>query len=78
MGFAGHEDAKLLNIKKMDPLFKVESMSYLEGEIPFEYFTSLHLAGGSRFVVELIRTESFGEGAKVSLDSISSGIFMKP
>lgn len=78
MSFASREEAKLLNIKKSEPLFQVESISYLKGDIPFEYFTSLHLGGRSRFVVELIKTESFGKGSKVSLDSISSGIFIKP
>jgi len=72
------EDARLLNLKKSEPVFQVESVSYRKGEIPFEYFVSFHIAGRSRFVVELIKTESFGKDSKISLDSISSGVFIKP
>jgi len=78
LGRATAEEAILLNIAKGEPVFKVESVSYIRGEIPFEYFNSVHLGGRSRFVVELIKTKSFEKDPNISLESISSGVFIKP
>ncbi len=78
IGRANAREAVFLKIEKGEPVFKVESISYLKGEIPFEYFNSVHLGGRSRFVVELIKTDFSGKSPNISLDSISSGVFIKP
>lgn len=52
---ANEYEARLLGIPKGAPLLKLESVSYLEGGKPIEYYYALHRADRSRFEVELVR-----------------------
>ncbi|MDW8068644.1 MAG: GntR family transcriptional regulator [Anaerolineae bacterium] len=54
---ANEYEARLLGIPKGAPLLKLESVSYLEGGKPIEYYYALHRADRSRFEVELVRVK---------------------
>ena len=58
---ANEYEARLLGIEKKAPLVLLDSVSYLEGGTPIEYYHAVHRGDRSRFEVELIRI--FGPGA---------------
>ena len=75
---AGSDEAGFLNMKKGSPVFKIESISYLKGDVPFECFTSIHPGGRTRFVIELIGQEPYGNEYRQSADSMPSGVYIIP
>ncbi|GIV72665.1 GntR family transcriptional regulator [Caldilinea sp.] len=54
---ANEYEARLLNVPKGAPLLKLESVSYLEGGKPIEYYYAFHRADRSRFEAELVRVK---------------------
>jgi GntR family transcriptional regulator len=53
---ADEREAGLLQIRKGDPLILVNSVSYLKGNRPIEYYRALHRGDRARFEVELVRS----------------------
>lgn len=49
---ANREDAELLGIKSGDPLMLIESTTYTEEGVPFEYYRARHRGDRTRFLVE--------------------------
>ncbi|MCL4385464.1 MAG: GntR family transcriptional regulator [Actinobacteria bacterium] len=74
---AKDEEAKLLNIKKGSPLLFIESVSYLTGNIPIEYYVALHRADRIKLVTDLKRTQAFNEIGNIPANSTTSGILIK-
>lgn len=52
---ANEYEARLLGTHNGAPLIKLESVSYLDGGKPIEYYYALHRGDRSRFEVELVR-----------------------
>jgi len=52
---ANAEEAWLLDVNPGSPLIMLDSVGYLENEIPLEYFHALYRGDRSRFEVELVR-----------------------
>jgi len=52
---AGDEEAKMLQIKRGQPLVMLNSVSYLQTGVPIEYYVAVHRGDRSRFEVELVR-----------------------
>jgi GntR family transcriptional regulator len=67
---ADARQAKLLGIRKGDPLALIESVSYLEDGRPIEYHLAMHRGDRSRFEVELLRTREPGRAAPLPADHI--------
>ncbi len=61
---AGEKEAKLLNIKKRDPLFLIQSVSYLKDGKALEYYHAYHRGDRSKFIVRLKRGEKYGGDVK--------------
>jgi len=57
---ADEYQAGLLRVKPGAPLILLNSVSYLEGDTPIEYYKALHRGDRSRFEVELIRYSEYG------------------
>jgi GntR family transcriptional regulator len=58
---AEENEARLLEVKKGAPLFRLESISYLSDGTPIEYYYAYHRGDRSQFEVELIRTRDLRE-----------------
>ena len=56
---ADEYQAGLLRVKPGAPLILLNSVSYLEGDTPIEYYKALHRGDRSRFEVELIRYSEY-------------------
>lgn len=54
---ATNEEAKLLNIISGAPLILLDSITYMENGIPFEYYNAVHRSDRARFEVNLIRAK---------------------
>ena len=52
---ANEREAELLNVKKYDPMIKLDSVTYLSTGAPIEYYHAIHRGDRSRFEVELVR-----------------------
>jgi len=68
---ANENEAMLLDIERGAPLLMLDSVSYTENEIAFEYYHALHRGDRSRFEVELIRSK---ESIPANGSSFSSGL----
>jgi GntR family transcriptional regulator len=55
---ASENEAMLLDIERGAPLLMLDSVSYTENEIAFEYYHALHRGDRSRFEVDLIRSSA--------------------
>ena len=55
---ANENDAMLLDIERGAPLLMLDSISYTENEVAFEYYHALHRGDRSRFEVDLIRSSN--------------------
>lgn len=55
------QEAKLLEVKRGAPLFRLDSTSYLSDGTPIEYYFAYHRGDRSQFEVELIRTRASTE-----------------
>ncbi len=53
---ADAQDARLLKVKKGDPLLFLRSITYTEGNVPVEYYEAKHRADRTRFITRLFRT----------------------
>ena len=53
---ANEVESELLHIRTGAPLLLLESISYLDGDIPFEYYKAVHRGDRSRFELEVQRT----------------------
>ena len=53
---APRREAELLGIRSGDPLMRIESTTYTEHGIPFEYYRAYHRGDRTRFLVETFRT----------------------
>lgn len=79
---ADFEQAKLLKIRKGDPLLFISSIIYLEDGTPIEYYQSYYRADRYKFEVELIKLREYSKfnqfliGQKKSLPS-SAGVLKK-
>lgn len=62
---ANEYEARLLQVKKGAPLIMLDSVSYLDGGTPIEYYHALHRGDRSRFEVELIRIRAQGRVREV-------------
>ena len=56
---ADEYQAGLLRVEPGAPLILLDSVSYLEGDTPIEYYKALHRGDRSRFEVELIRYSEY-------------------
>lgn len=74
---ASEEESKLLDVKKGSPLLYIESVSFLDNNVPLEYYIALHRGDRSRLVTELKRLKSFDEIGILPADSIVSGFLIK-
>lgn len=63
---ANGPEAKLLDVVKGAPLFRLESISYLNDGTPIEYYFAYHRGDRSQFEVELIRTREPDEIADIA------------
>ncbi len=68
---ANETEAMLLDIERGAPLLMLDSISYTENEIAFEYYHALHRGDRSRFEVDLIRSR---ETSPSNGSSFSSGL----
>ncbi len=68
---ANETEAMLLDIERGAPLLMLDSVSYTENEIAFEYYHALHRGDRSRFEVDLIRSR---EIYPANGSSFSSGL----
>jgi len=64
-GRANPDEAHLLSVDEGDFVFRVESVSYLENNIPFEYFHSTHIAEQTRLIIDIVKTGSKLQMGKV-------------
>jgi GntR family transcriptional regulator len=55
------QEAKLLEVNKGAPLFRLESTCFLENGTPVEYYIAFHRGDRTQFDVELIRTRRSGD-----------------
>ncbi|MBK8019973.1 MAG: GntR family transcriptional regulator [Chloroflexi bacterium] len=62
------QEAKLLEVSKGAPLFRLDSTSYLTDGTPVEYYYAYHRGDRSQFEVELIRTREQAVPFEVVLD----------
>lgn len=60
------QEAKLLDVHKGAPLFRLDSISYLSDGTPVEYYFAYHRGDWSQFEVELIRMRETDGNANVS------------
>jgi len=60
------QEAKLLEVNKGAPLFRLDSISYLSDGTPVEYYFAYHRGDRSQFEVELIRTREPDEIADMA------------
>ena len=67
---ANETEAELLDIEKGAPLLMLDSISYIEGGKPIEYYHAVHRGDRSRFEVELIRTRD--ENKQIALGNNSA------
>lgn len=58
---ANEYEAKHLQVSKGAPLILLNSVSYLEGGTPLEYYHAIHRGDRSQFEVELVRIREKGE-----------------
>jgi GntR family transcriptional regulator len=58
---ADGQEARLLEVNKGAPLFRLDSISYLSDGTPIEYYFAYHRGDRSQFEVELIRTREPAE-----------------
>jgi GntR family transcriptional regulator len=58
---ADGQEAKLLQVNKGAPLFRLDSISFLSDGTPVEYYFAFHRGDRSQFEVELIRTRDPSE-----------------
>lgn len=75
---ADGQEAKLLEVKKGAPLFRLDSTSYLNDGTPVEYYFAYHRGDRSQFEVELIRTRESTEIAEMSADLPPSNRLFDP
>jgi len=52
---ASREDAEYLGINAGDPVIRLESVSYLENGLPFEFYRAFHRGDRARFEINLMR-----------------------
>jgi len=64
---ASEHEATLLQIQKGDPLILLNSVGYLKGRRPVEYYRALHRGDRTRFEVDLVRIR---EGEKPDLEDV--------
>ena len=57
---ADTENARLLQIAPGAPLVSLDSVSYLENNVPIEYYQAVHRGDRSQFEVELVRIREQG------------------
>lgn len=62
---ANEYEAEKLGVKKGAPLILLDSVSYLEGGTPLEYYHALHRGDRSQFDVELVRIREQGRVTEV-------------
>lgn len=60
------QEAKLLEVNKGAPLFRLDSISYLNDGTPIEYYFAYHRGDRSQFEVELIRSRELDEIADIA------------
>lgn len=63
---ASEEEAKLLEVQKGSPLFRLDSVTSLSDGTPIEYYFAYHRGDRSQFQVELIRTRDPDEMNAIS------------
>lgn len=66
---ANDREAELFQIRKGDPLILLNSVGYLKGRKPIEYYRALHRGDRTRFEVELVRMH---EGGRLDLEDVPS------
>jgi len=66
---AKEKEARILNIKKGDPLFVIQNVSYLKNGQAFEYYHAYHRGDRSRFVVKLRRDKKDNGDLRNQFDS---------
>ena len=71
---ASRLEAELLGIHGGDPLMRIDSTTFTEDGIPFEYYQAYHRGNRTRFLVETFRTfvADFEHGPALADPFISS------
>jgi GntR family transcriptional regulator len=65
-------EARLLRLKKGDPLVLLNSVSFLSDGTPVEYYHAVHRGDRTRFEVELIRVREQGTRHDVSAEALGN------
>ncbi len=61
IALATKEEAGLLNIKKGDPLFLLEGVSFLKNDKPIVFYHTIHIGERSKIRVEIHKNKTFGK-----------------
>ena len=61
IALATKEEAELLNIKKGDPLFLLEGISFLKNDKPMVFYHTVHIGERSKIRVEIHKNKTFGK-----------------
>lgn len=64
-GTATAEEAGYLKIDEGDFVFRIESLSFLRNNIPFEYFNSTHIGKQTRLIIDIVKNGSCVQMGKV-------------
>lgn len=69
IALATKEEAELLNIKKGDPLFLLEGVSFLKNDKPMVFYHTVHIGERSKIRVEIHKNKTFGKAENSYSDS---------
>jgi GntR family transcriptional regulator len=61
IALATKEEAELLNVKKGDPLFLLEGISFLKNDKPMVFYHTVHIGERSKIRVEIRKNKTFGK-----------------
>lgn len=67
---ADASDAKLLHVKRNSPLLFLRSVTYIEGNIPIEYYEAKHRADRTRFITRLFRIPEAADRVEEDIKTI--------
>lgn len=69
IALATKEEAELLNIKKGDPLFLLEGISYLKNDKPMVFYHTVHIGERSKIRVEIHKNRTFSKAENMYADT---------
>ncbi|MHB1377677.1 MAG: GntR family transcriptional regulator [Candidatus Humimicrobiaceae bacterium] len=69
IALATKEEAELLNIKKRDPLFLLEGISFLKNDKPMVFYHTVHIGERSKIRVEIRKNRTFSKAENMYSDT---------